>query len=442
MHSKHLAKVLFTFIYAVICLSQDVIGFSITGDRQTHRKHSHLHHKRSGNLGGNICSLQSGGHRRFSTKSRDSHPLISATEPWVHAAEHSTIVLTCHVCAEHPYKVWWSKDGRHLSRSSHRVRQHNKRSSTSPHSTKGGNVGPSSTTELKIKKFRESDFGNYRCNIYANATKEEASSDIQVAGQPYPAVFDLPEEWSDTTFKLSWRVNSSISSPIVDYQLEFRRASAALTDWIVVNIPSSSSTVQLPPSKVGVRGRAEGPMMGESHQEYLLRGLSKGHNYEARVRSRNQYGASLDSKVFHFRTFNYAGGSDNHLTRQSPDVSTRTLPTTTTTTTQYNYDVFDEEEVIYPRGGGLGSNGMPSHTSSYSGYDTDDDFVGNSDEVMSATSRRSQQGLVAAVGHSSAPKGLQANLSLTLQSLLLTTAAACILQTKQLSRVLSCSSHH
>ena len=55
---------------AVICLSQDVIGFSITGDRQTHRKHSRLHHKRSGNLGGNICSLQSGGHRRFSTKSR------------------------------------------------------------------------------------------------------------------------------------------------------------------------------------------------------------------------------------------------------------------------------------------------------------------------------------------------------------------------------------
>ena len=36
-----------------------------------------------------------------------------------------------------------------------------------------------------------------------------------------------------------------------------------------------------------------------------------------------------------------------------------------------NYDVFDEEEVIYPRGGGLGSNGMPSHTSSYSGKVTD-----------------------------------------------------------------------
>ena len=60
----------FRFFSAAICLSQDVIGFSITGDRQTHRKHSRLHHKRSGNLGGNICSLQSGGHRRFSTKSR------------------------------------------------------------------------------------------------------------------------------------------------------------------------------------------------------------------------------------------------------------------------------------------------------------------------------------------------------------------------------------
>ena len=56
-----------------------------------------------------------------------------------------------------------------------------------------------------------------------------------------------------------------------------------------------------------------------------------------------------------------------------------------------------------------------SHLTNSTGYDTDDDFVGNGDEVLSATSRRSQQGLVAAVGHSSAPKGLQANLSLTLQ---------------------------
>ena len=35
----------------------------------------------------------------------DSYPLISAVEPWVHASRHSTIILTCQICAENPYKV-------------------------------------------------------------------------------------------------------------------------------------------------------------------------------------------------------------------------------------------------------------------------------------------------------------------------------------------------
>ena len=47
----------------------------------------------------------------------------------------------------------------------------------------GGGGGKGATAELKIKSFRESDFGNYRCNIYSNSTKEEASSDVQVAGK-------------------------------------------------------------------------------------------------------------------------------------------------------------------------------------------------------------------------------------------------------------------
>ena len=47
----------------------------------------------------------------------------------------------------------------------------------------GDGGGKGATTELKIKSFRESDFGNYRCNIYSNSTKEEASSDVQVAGK-------------------------------------------------------------------------------------------------------------------------------------------------------------------------------------------------------------------------------------------------------------------
>jgi len=350
---------------------------------------------------------------------RDSYPLIAAAEPWVHASKHSTIILTCHICAEDPYKVWWSKDGDVLSRSSHRVRQHKK----SGRGHGGWREVPSVT--LKIKSFRDSDFGGYRCNIYSNATKEEASSDVRVAGYPYPAVFDLPEEWSDTTFKLSWKVNCSETSPIVDYQLEFRRSSAASSDWIVVNIPASSSTASSSSSSVAgqllvpnsaalaTRGHGEshltsrhGPTIAEFHQEYLLRGLSRGQNYEARVRSRNAYGASMDSEVFHFRTFNYAGADDDE------GLSFNKPAETAVTTKYHTSDVY--EEVIFH-----GEKDTVDDNSAMDGNDVivDDfsnavvlDSSGNdvSKNIMIAT-RRSQQGLIA--GHSSAVR-LQSTLSL------------------------------
>ncbi len=43
---------------------------------------------------------------------------------------------------------------------------------------------------------------------------------LSFTGVPYPARFDLPTLWSESTFKLSWRVNCS--TPIINYQLEFR----------------------------------------------------------------------------------------------------------------------------------------------------------------------------------------------------------------------------
>ena len=41
---------------------------------------------------------------------------------------------------------------------------------------------------------------------------------------PYPAVFDLPHTWSETTFALSWKVNCSTTAPVISYRLEFRES--------------------------------------------------------------------------------------------------------------------------------------------------------------------------------------------------------------------------
>ncbi len=41
---------------------------------------------------------------------------------------------------------------------------------------------------------------------------------IILEGVPHPAVFDLPNTWSETTFALSWKVNCSTTAPVISYR--------------------------------------------------------------------------------------------------------------------------------------------------------------------------------------------------------------------------------
>ena len=108
---------------------------------------------------------------------------------------------------------------------------------------------------------------------------------------PYPAKFDLPTEWTDTTFKLSWRVNCSINAPIINYNLEFKELPHG--QWFVINIPAEIDFSHLHEKQKQIRSRknAAGNDIVEFQQSYTIRGLTKGSSYKvhSRIRLKRQY---------------------------------------------------------------------------------------------------------------------------------------------------------
>jgi hypothetical protein len=96
------------------------------------------------------------------------------------------------------------------------------------------------TVNWKILELTVNCFPNSKqsCWIYINLArnlflKKYLLINVQffVTGVPYPAVFDLPNTWSETTFALSWKVNCSTTAPVISYRLEFRESGfTILTD--------------------------------------------------------------------------------------------------------------------------------------------------------------------------------------------------------------------
>lgn len=98
---------------------------------------------------------------------------------------------------------------------------------------------------------------------------------------PYPAKFDLPTDWSDTTFKLSWRVNCSIYAPIINYQLEFQEIPHGR--WVVINIPAKIDFDSLRRHRKHRNKRKKGGSgndVVEFKHTYTIKGLTKGSSYK------------------------------------------------------------------------------------------------------------------------------------------------------------------
>ena len=138
---------------------------------------------------------------------------------------------------------------------------------------------------------------------------------FSISGVPYPPVFETPTTWSETEFVLSWRLNSSNhSSPIIDYQLEFRQSDTRKYNWISVNVPAHETSVVNDPGPDLLKNtqhygstsdgmypknnvvadqersfqrqksksyqKSNAPKLHEYRQTYALRGLSRATNYE------------------------------------------------------------------------------------------------------------------------------------------------------------------
>lgn len=87
-----------------------------------------------------------------------------------------------------------------------------------------------------------------------------------LSGVPYPPRFDLPAQWSDSTYKLSWRVNCS--TDVISYDLEFREA--PLGRWVSITVPGDA----------GLNGGTGTAAVTEHVQSYTLQGLERAATYE------------------------------------------------------------------------------------------------------------------------------------------------------------------
>lgn len=262
-------------------------------------------------------SVEQGHHQRTTEDECLVHgkdpPNIIVQQPWIHAGEKSTISLRCQICAQKPYTVWWTKDGESLGENSARIRQMHNHHHEHPNEY-----------ILRIRGVRQKDFGAYECNVYVNGTRLQRSQSLNVSGVPYPAEFDVPTSWSDTTFKLSWKVNCSKSAPIINYKLEFRELPYG--DWVVMNIPNNrgSGAKRGHGSK---RRKGGGRELIEYSQSYTLKGLSKGSQYQARLRSRNAFGLSAESVLVSFRTYNMGPDEDkNEVEKTQTEILMRGEP--------------------------------------------------------------------------------------------------------------------
>lgn len=214
---------------------------------------------------------------------------ILVENPWVHAGEGATVFLKCKTCTSRhvsnpllllinqlkrvEFQMWWSRDGEKINRNSYKFRYLHHKSK--------------SEFMLKVQGVRRTDFGQYYCHTFSNDTKLQDKASVYLTGVPYAPVFDQPVEFTESTFNLSWRCNSSLNAPVINYQLEFKELPHGV--WINVNIPADPGQ--------DTKAYRHAYDMAEFTQSYTLKGLSKHANYQAKIKSRNEFGLSAETRI-------------------------------------------------------------------------------------------------------------------------------------------------
>ena len=189
----------------------------------------------------------------------------------------------------------------------------------------GSQLGPSSKLQiyqrhpashlLVVKDVTPEDMGNYTCVVSNVQGKVMDQTSIEVNKLPPPPRFlDQPDMQNETSQLLSWRGESRL--PIIQFLLDFRLSpmSGPGEDWVSLVIPYQ-----------------------KTEQSYLIRGLSPGTRYEARLRTRTRHGKSAYSETVRFSTY-------SPWTPQSHYITTTQHPATEFSLLQRSINELDESE--------------------------------------------------------------------------------------------------
>ena len=202
--------------------------------------------------------------------------VLSSPRPYVEVVDSPSSllspVLECQVCRpardQQHHTVSWQKEGRTLDTSSHQYH------------------GYSLDSDQHLLKLRRSSarpfsslVGNYTCSTGTLRARVEVGT--QPPAPTFLAATSPPGPANRTSWLLTWHASSLL--PIIQHLLTFRRAplSGQGEDWVSLVIPHH----------------------GHNQQSYLLRGLTEGTTYQARLVTRTRAGLSHFSLVQHFTTW-------------------------------------------------------------------------------------------------------------------------------------------
>jgi len=200
-------------------------------------------------------------------KNRRDQASISTTTHYHEVLPGSEISIQCTVCKYRHSKVQvsWSLAGRKLQQSS-RVHTYQKHPDM---------------YILMVRQATPRDMGNYSCEVEDMDGNVMDSEIISVEQLPPPPTFPPQQDRINSSSQLlTWSGGSVL--PIIQYLLEFRLSpvSGVGEDWVNLVIPYQTSP-----------------------QSYLLRGLSAGTRYQARVRTKTRNGISYYSNILEFTTY-------------------------------------------------------------------------------------------------------------------------------------------
>lgn len=205
-------------------------------------------------------------------------PEIITEQAILHTGEGDEAKLMCIVHGRPTPQVSWSKDGQPVVPDAHVVEHDSVHRHT-----------------LTIKQVTEADFGVYTCAAH-NAHGERQSA-LRVTGQAKKPTFtSSPAGGEKESYTLTWETESY--SPIIRYQLKYRKQKAALPQANVTSKDPSGWDVQNYTPEIA-QDIITGPLHRMSHP---IASLEPATDYEAKVAVENKFGWSEESELFGFYT--------------------------------------------------------------------------------------------------------------------------------------------